>query len=113
MREQLRKLILAVPPVVVPVTVSTIGEDSGTTVFGTRKKGGDPRDTKDWKSAHKVDAQQRTYESAPLRWETQPTNTKLLRPVRSYVDAAEGVIRFDADCNEAEVSYVLSRFVQA
>jgi hypothetical protein len=108
LREHLRALLFEQPPAVVPVVVRTIAEDGGTTTFGTRRKGADPRQTKDWKEA--TDSQPRTYEGAPIKWVYERTNQKLVRELRCDVEAAEGTIRFDADCNENEVTYVLSRF---
>jgi hypothetical protein len=108
LREHLRALLFEQPPPVIPVVVSTIAEDGGTTTFGMRRKGADPRQAKDWKEA--TDSQPRTYERAPIKWVYELTNQKLVRELRCDVEAADGIIRFDADCNENEVTYVLSRF---
>lgn len=68
LRPGLHKVLLAEPPIVIPVVIDHIAEDGGTNKSGHRKKGGDPRKTKDWAEMHKPGAQSRTYESSPMRW---------------------------------------------
>jgi hypothetical protein len=110
LRERLKDILLKQPPVVKPVTMTTIGEDQQTVVFGSRSSA-DPRTLKDFKSAMTKDAQPRTFEKCPMRWQHKTTNYKLYRDLWCQVDALDGVVRFDADCTEAEVDYVLSQFI--
>jgi hypothetical protein len=109
-RDRLREILLKQPPVVVPVTIATIAEDDQTIVYGSRS-GGDPRSRKDFKADMKEDAQPRTFEKAPLRWQHATTNYKLYRDLWCHIDALEGTVRFDADCTEGEVDYVISQLV--
>ena len=111
LRPGLQKVILAEPPIVIPVVVEHLGEDGGTNKSGHRRKGGDPRKTKDWIAMHKPGAQARTYESSPMRWIPEMTDGKLIRPVLCAVDGRESTIRFDADCHEGEINYVLAKLV--
>jgi hypothetical protein len=110
MRDRLREILLKQPPVVVPVTIATIAEDQQTVVYGSRSAA-DPRSLKDFKADMKEDAQPRTFEKAPVRWQHTTTNYKLYRDLWCNIDANEGTIRFDADCTEAEVDYVISQLV--
>jgi hypothetical protein len=111
LRERLKELLLKQPPVVVPVTMSTIGEDEQTVIYGSRTPA-DPRTLKDFKSAMTKDAQPRTFEKAPLRWQHQMTNYKLYRNLWCSIDGAAGTVFFDADCTEDEVDYVISETIQ-
>ena len=111
LRSGLRNVLLQDPPIVIPVTVDHFGEDGGTNRSGHLKRGGDPRKTDDWKRMHGTGKQDRTYEGAPMRWIPEMTNGKLSRPVFSAVDGKEGSVRFDADCHEAELEYVLAKLV--
>jgi hypothetical protein len=110
LRDRLKELLLKQPPVVKPVTMATIGEDQQTVVYGAKSKA-DPRSLKDFKAAMAKDAQPRTFEKCPMRWHHGTTNCKLHRDLWCQVDAMDGVVRFDAECIEAEVDYVLSQFV--
>jgi hypothetical protein len=110
LRGRLREILLRQPPVVVPITIATIAEDDQTIVYGSRS-GADPRSRKDFKADMKEDAQPRTFEKAPLRWQHATTNYKLYRDLWCKIDAAEGTIDFDADCTEDEVEYVISQLV--
>jgi hypothetical protein len=110
MRGRLREILLKQPPVVVPVTIATIAEDQQTLVYGSRSTA-DPRSLKDFKADMQADAQPRTFEKAPVRWQHATTNYKLYRDLWCNIDALEGTIRFDADCTEGEVDYVISQLV--
>ena len=110
MRDRLREILLKQPPVVVPITIATIAEDMQTLVYGSRSTA-DPRSLKDFKADMKDDAQPRTFEMAPVRWQHATTNYKLYRDLWCRIDAPEGTIRFDADCTEGEVDYVISQLV--
>jgi len=110
LRERLREILLKQPPVVVPVTIATIAEDDGTIVYGSRS-GADPRSRKDFKADMKEDAQLRTFEKSPLRWEHGATNYKLYRDLYCSIDASGGTVHFDAHCTEDEVEYVISQLV--
>jgi hypothetical protein len=110
LRDRLRNILLKQPPVVVPVTIATIAEDQQTLVYGSRSTA-DPRSLKDFKADMQADAQPRTFEKAPVRWQHRTTNYKLYRDLWCHIDAQEGTIRFDADCTEGEVDYVISQLV--
>jgi hypothetical protein len=110
MHDRLRQILLKQPPVVVPVTIATIAEDQQTLVYGSRSSA-DPRSLKDFKADMKEDAQPRTFEKAPVRWQHSTTNYKLYRDLWCRIDATEGTIHFDAHCTEAEVDYVISQLV--
>jgi hypothetical protein len=110
LRSRLREILLKQPPVVLPVSMATIGEDQQTVIYGSRSSA-DPRTLKDFKAAMEKDAQPRTFEKAPIRWQHKTTNYKLYRDLWCGIDAPEGIVRFDADCTEAEVDYVISQFV--
>lgn len=53
----------------------------------------------------------RTFEEAPIRWLKEMTGDTLQREVFSFIDAAKGLVRFDADCYEEEIDYVLGQLV--
>jgi hypothetical protein len=110
MRERLRGILLKQPPVVVPVTIATVAEDQQTLVYGS-KSTADPRSLKDFKADMQPDAQPRTFEKAPVRWQHSATNYSLYRDLWCNIDAQEGTVRFDADCTEGEVDYVISQLV--
>jgi hypothetical protein len=110
LRERLREILLKQPPVVIPVTMSTIGEDQQTVIYGSRSSA-DPRTLKDFKAAMDKHAQPRTFEKSPMRWQHKTTNYKLYRDLWCQIEAADGIVRFDADCTEAEVAHVISQFV--
>ncbi len=110
LRHRLREILLKQPPVVVPVTIATIAEDQQTLVYGSRSSA-DPRSLKDFKADMQADAQSRTFEKAPVRWQHATTNYNLYRDLWCNIDAQEGTIRFDADCTEGEVNYVISQLV--
>ena len=103
--------ILKKTPAVVSV-VHVIDEDEeGIQSRRTQKKlGKDLRDTKAW-SNMMLDKTVRTYEEAPLRWKPAMTDGKLQRDVSCHVDAARGLVRFDAHCSEEEIDYVLAQLV--
>jgi hypothetical protein len=110
LRDRLREILLKQPPVVVPVTIATIAEDQQTLVYGSRSTA-DPRSLKDFKADMQADAQPRTFEKAPVRWQHAATNYKLYRDLWCHIDAQDATIRFDADCTEGEVDYVISQLV--
>jgi hypothetical protein len=111
LRSGLRTVLLQEPPIVVPVTVDHFGEDGGTNRSGHLKRNGDPRKTADWKRMHESGAQARIYEVSPMRWIPEMTGGVLTRQVFCAVDAKESSVRFDADCHEAEMEYVLAKLV--
>ena len=85
-------------------------EDGAHTKRTQKKTGKDIRDTGEWKRISK-DTTIRTFEEAPLTWLPKMSNGMLQREMFSYVDAANGFVRFDADCDEGEIDYVLSKLV--
>ena len=103
--------ILKKVPRVVSVVHAVDEDEEGIQSKRTHKKiGKDLRDTKAWNNMMQ-DKMVRTYEEAPLRWKPGMTNGKLKREVSSHVDAAHGLVRFDAHCSEEEIDYVLAQLV--
>jgi hypothetical protein len=111
LRPTLDKVLHANPPIVTPVTVDVIAEDGGTARLGHRTKGGDPRQTANWKSSHKPGSPMQTYESSPMNWIPEQTGGALTRVTFCSVNGADGTMTFRADCHEAELNYVLAKFV--
>ena len=70
----------------------------------------DIRDTAEWKRIAQ-DRMVRTFEEAPLWWIPEMSQGHLKRRLFCYVDADNGFIRFDANCNEDEIEYVLHQLV--
>jgi hypothetical protein len=85
-------------------------EDGALTKRTQKKAGKDVRDTEEWKRIAN-DEMVRTFEEAPLRWIPEMSKAKLKRELFSYVDAANGFVRFEADCHEEEIDYVLEELV--
>jgi hypothetical protein len=85
-------------------------EDGAHTKRTQKKTGKDIRDTGEWIRIAK-DTTIRTFEEAPLWWLPKMSNGMLQREMFSYVDAASGFVRFDADCYEDEIDYVLNKLV--
>ena len=68
LRPGLHKVLLAEPPIVMPVVIEHLAEDGATNKSGPRKKAEIRAKTKDWVAMHTPGAQPRTYESSPMRW---------------------------------------------
>jgi hypothetical protein len=111
-RAGLEKILKTEPRIVTTNYTIDDAEDGALTKRTQKKDGRDIRDTEEWKRIAK-DKMVRTFEEAPLRWIPEMSNGSLTRELFSYVDAANGFVRFDADCNEDEIDYVLSQLVQA
>lgn len=110
LRNGLEKILKKVPPVVTVVHVVDEDEEGIQSKRTQKKIGKDLRETKAWNQMMQ-DKMIRTYEEAPLRWKPGMTGGKLTREVFSYVDAANGLVRFDAHCSEEEIDYVLAQLV--
>jgi hypothetical protein len=110
LRGGLEKILKKVPHVVSAMHLVDDAEDGCHSKRTQKKIGKDIRDTAAWQQILQ-DKMVRTFEEAPLRWKPAMTNGKLTREVFSYVDAANGYVRFDADCNEEEIDYVLDQLV--
>ena len=105
--------VLKTEPRIVRTNYTVDDAEDGTHTKRTQKNAGkDIRDTAEWKRIAN-DKMIRTFEEAPLRWIPGVSDGQLKRELFSYVDAANGFVRFDADCYEDEIDYVLSRLVQA
>lgn len=84
--------------------------DGGHTKRTQKQKTKDLRNLDEWQymlTANTV----RTFRQAPVRWLKEMSNGKLKREVFSDIDASTGMVRFDADCYEEEIEYVLSHLV--
>lgn len=104
--------ILKTEPRIVRTNYTVDDAEDGSLTKRTQKKAGkDIRDTAEWKRIAN-DKMVRTFEEAPLRWIPEISGGQLKRELFSYVDAANGLVRFDADCYEDEIDYVLSKLVQ-
>lgn len=110
LRSGLEKILKKVPPVVTVVHVMDEDEEGIQSKRTQKKIGKDLRDTKAWGQLMQ-DKTVRTYEEAPLHWKHTMTNGKLTREVFSHIDAASGLVRFDAHCSEEEIDYVLAQLV--
>lgn len=110
-RPGLEKILKAVPRIVYTNYVVDDADDGSLTKRTQKKAGKDIRDTAGWTHMDE-EGVTRTFEEAPLHWLPEMSNGKLTRELFSYVDAASGFVRFDADCNEDEIDYVLHKLVQ-
>lgn len=110
-RPGLEKVLKTEPRIVRTNYTVDDAEDGSLTKRTQKKAGKDIRDTSEWKRIAN-DRMVRTFEEAPLRWLHEMSNGKLKRELFSYVDAANGFVRFDADCYEDEIDYALAQLVQ-
>jgi hypothetical protein len=111
-RAGLEKILKTEPRIVTTNYTIDEAEDGALTKRTQKKDGKDIRDTEEWKHIAKG-KMARTFEEAPLRWIPKMSNGSLTRELFSYVDAANGLVRFDADCYDGEIDYVLSQLVQS
>ena len=84
--------------------------DGGYTKRAQKQKHKDVRDLADWDDMLKNKVP-RTFEEAPVHWLQDMSADQLTREVFSYIDAPNGLVRFDADCYEEEIDYVISQLV--
>jgi len=110
LRPGLEKVLKTEPRIVRTSYTIDDAEDGAHTKRTQKKTGKDIRDTGEWIRIAK-DTTIRTFEEAPLWWLPKMSNGMLQREMFSYVDAANGFVRFDADCYEDEIDYVLSKLV--
>ena len=110
MRAGLEKILMASPRIVRTSYTVDEAEDGGYTQRSQKKKNKDVRDTEGWQNIT-TSKLTRTFEEAPVRWLKEMSDGGLNREVYSYIDAANNMIRFDADCYEEEIEYVLNRLV--
>jgi hypothetical protein len=111
LRADLERVLKAEPRIVRTNYVVDDAEDGSLTKRTQKKQGKDIRDTKGWKSMDS-DGLVRTFEESPLYWLADMSGGKLKRELFCYVDAASGFVRFDADCYEDEIDYVLDQLVR-
>jgi hypothetical protein len=110
LRTGLEKIMKAVPMIVSTMYMVDDAEDGVHSKRTQKKPGKDIRETVAWQQILQ-DKTVRTFEEAPLRWKNDLSNGELTRGVFSYVDATNGFVRFDADCHEEEIEYVLHKLV--
>jgi hypothetical protein len=109
-RNGLEKVLKAEPRIVRTNHTVDDAADGSYTKRTQKKAGADIRDTAEWKRIA-ADNSRRTFEEAPLRWIPEMSNGRLTRELFSDADAANGYIRFDADCYEEEIDYAISHLV--
>lgn len=110
LRGSLEKVLKTTPRIVRTSYSVDESEDGGYTKRAQKQKHKDVRDLTDWQDMMK-NKTVRTFEEAPVRWLKEMSDGNLKREVFSYIDAAAGLVRFDADCYEEEIDYVLGHLV--
>lgn len=110
LRLGLEKVLKQEPRIVRTAYVVDDSEDGGHAKLSQKRKNKDVRDTENWQQKSKSEII-RTFEESPLHWLKEMSGQQLHRDVFSYVDASAGQVRFDADCYEEEISYVLAQLV--
>lgn len=108
----LEKIIRTDPRIVRVVYAVDDSDDGGRTHRAQKHKNKDVRDLKEWKQQIDRGDIVRTFEEAPLEWIKEQTDGKLQRDVTSHVYCEESMVRFDPECYEEELEYVLSHLVQ-
>jgi hypothetical protein len=110
LRVSLESVLRASPRIVKTSYAVDESDDGGYTRRAQKQKNKDVRDLAEWDYIMNAKTV-RTFEEAPVRWLKEMSGGELNREVYSYIDAANGCIRFDADCYEDEVQYVLGHLV--
>jgi hypothetical protein len=111
LRPCLAKIINASPRIVEVGANEQLTDDGYTIKLAPKLKGKDVRDAKDYGAMNKHGAAVRVHEVESVTWLVAPSNGKITRTVRTHIDGRESYIRFDADCHEAEIDYVLAQLV--
>jgi hypothetical protein len=111
LRVALERVLKAEPRIVKTNYTVDDAEDGSKTKRTQKKPGKDIRDTDGWKSMAANSTMLRTFEESPLWWISTVSNGELKRELFSYVDATNGFVRFDANCYEEEIEYVLHQLV--
>lgn len=110
-RSGLEKVLKAEPRVVRTNYTVDDAEDGCRSKLTQKKTGKDVRDTGNWKHNANDRTMIHTFEEAPLWWLPGMSLDKLKRELFCYVDATNGYVRFDANCYEDEIEYVLHQLV--
>ena len=110
LRPGLERVLKQEPRIVRTAYVVDDYEDGAHSRLSQKNKNKDVRDTDSWKRKAKSEVVS-TSEESPLHWLKEMSGQQLHRDVFSNVDATAGQIRFDADCYEEEISYVLAQLV--
>ncbi len=110
LRTSLEKLLKATPRIIKTSYTVDQSDDGGYTKRAQKQNGKDVRDLEDWQQMTKSRTV-RTFEESPVHWLKEMSGRELHREVFSYIYANEGQVRFDADCYEEEIAYVLSHLV--
>jgi hypothetical protein len=110
LRNGLENVLKASPRIVKTSYTVDESDDGGLTKRTQKQRNKDVRDLAEWQ--YVLDSKTvRTFEEAPVKWIKEMSGGELNREVFSYIDAANGMVRFDAHCYEGEVEYVLGRLV--
>lgn len=112
LEDALEKILKTDPRIVRVVYAVDDSDDGGRTHRAQKHKNKDVRDLKEWKQQIDAGTIVRTFEEAPLEWIKEQTDGKLQRDVLSHVYCEESMVRFDPECYEEEIEYVLSHLVQ-
>lgn len=110
-RSGLEKILKAEPRVIRTNYTVDDAEDGCRSKLTQKKTGKDIRDTENWKRNANDHTMIRTFEEAPLWWLPEMSKGQLKRELFCYVDATNGYVRFDANCYEDEIEYVLHQLV--
>ncbi len=109
---KLEAILRKVPRVVKTTHVVDETSEGGVNRRTQKQRHKDVRDLSDFpKTDAPGDPVVRTFEEAPVHWLTEPSGEQLKREVYSYIYAAEGMVRFNAHCQESEIAYVLAQLV--
>ena len=111
LRPGLAKIINASPRIVEVGANEQLTDDGYTIKLAPKLKGKDVRDAKDFGAMNKHGAAVRVHEVESVTWLVVPSNGKITRTVHTHIDGRESYVRFDADCHEAEIDYVLAQLV--
>jgi hypothetical protein len=110
LRPGLEKVLKAVPRIVRTRHITDETAEGGVFKRTHKQKHKDVRDLAEWQ--YMMDSKAvRTMEAAPVYWLKEMAVGKLKRDVFSDIDCDAGLVRFDADCYEEEIEYVLGQLV--
>jgi hypothetical protein len=112
LHSKLESILRKVPRVVKTSYVVDETSEGGVNRRTQKQKNKDVRDLSDFpKTDVSGGSLVRTFEEAPVYWLKEPSSDELKREVYSYIYAAEGMVRFNAHCQESEIAYVLAQLV--
>jgi hypothetical protein len=111
LRPGLAKIINTFPRIVEVGVNEQLTDDGYTIRLAPKVKGRDVRDAKDFGAMNKHGAAVRVHEVESVTWLVEPSGGAITRKVHTHIDGRESYVRFDADCHEAEIDYVLAKLV--